>query len=1819
MSADTYSIHIKVDSSEVKKAGLDLEKLSNTADKLKSSLEKLNQPITDSSKHFSDVTKSINKMTDAYRNASGVIDSGTSIASRLSVASSKTAKEIENISKSADNAKSSIGGFAKSAQALHSAFVLIIGIEFARFLRGTVDKTREAADAYTEMTSRLSIATESQIELNKSFRDASEISTKYYGNLTDVASAYSKINPILAAMGREQGDTEKVVSSLSASLLASGANVRDAAESFRQFSQAISGPVIQMEEMNTIIDSNQALWRGLNREFAPLVDKYGSLKNAISAQAISNQMLVEATIKLGDEFDALASKKVPTIANALTILNNKFIEYIGNADGTAGVSKDISTAIVDLAENLGNVLDPFMKVASGLGTAATGAGRLLANLGPLAEMIGSVAGVIAKDLGEIAARAADAGDALSALAGNIEDYKDVYEVNRAKGSDKVLEGINSEISETKKLLELNKELQSRGNMSVAQEVENYERKLKKLNELKEAHFQQADAQKKAEREEMERIDERRKREAATPSAKVDEKALKRSRDEAERNFSAILDFQLAQAENAEKIFEAQSKTKLEQIESEKKAIRDAAEVEIEAATTKEERLAVYLKMQQQLEEKILQETGLRQELLQHDVNLNQARIDSANQLLARSNEYQFSQAEILRIQKEIAAAQTQIDIAPEEAKQLEIDATEKLRSSAEEYNKELAKSADTQKDVREEALRTLAVLESNLDFAKEMAAGFSDAFGEMGEAIGGLVVSLAEYEKQMATIKIQMEEEIAKNPGKRYEIEQKASEKAAKTQINAYGDMASSAQKFFKKGTAGYEGLGAAVKVFRAFEVAQSVMSTVKQVEQMGGMLTSFTDALTQMGIISAAQTQKSIAESATKGQAKAVEGAAQQGTEGDPYTAFARVAAWIALMAGLGIAISGGGGGSSASAPPPKAGTGTVLGDPTAQSESLSNSLDLLVDINSNDLAYSAGMLESLRNIESSLASAAALIARQVMPLVAGVMAKFSASGMMSSSKVTEAGLIINNKNLQKVLNSGTLEGVMGFRAESTSGLMGEFHSATQQVTGYGKKISEEFGKIVKNIYHTIEESGKAIGLSSEVISERAKNYLVSVGKINIAGMSSEEAAKEITAAFSAMSDKMAMKLLPEFKDFQKSGEGYFETMVRVGAGVADATGKLEQLGMTAIDYSQIVDKQKDVSAEIARQTLMAQGDLGSGAVSYVKQLTGSIDDIISAYQQLKDAQNSLRTIGVDPNNLTRAMINAAGGLSKFQESITTFIDEFMTPADKVRGQGAALNEQFTRIGVSMPKTRDAFRDLILSLDTTTESGQKTYGQLIALSPAFAEYIAGFEDLSVSMDDFFSKIKDFRSSIASEIASLTSTSAVAALSVTSLQDAYRALFSSIGYMGENAQGTDAEVELLGNVKQAIMSRYNAELAVIREASQAQAQAIKETTAIQVQAIKDSSSAQQEAVKAQSEAQIKAINEQVDAQVDAINAQLEAQIDAINEHLDAEVEAKQKAHEAALDALQNELEAANKLKSAVEQVRNYARGMALGPNAPLSPEQALTEAQRQYEDLLRRAQGGDAEAISQLSGAADQYLEQAKRYYGSGTQYSNMFDGVKKAMEAIGAMDVTDPDSIQSRIDLLRESQQKEIEDLRKVAQDQIEQLRDSTKDQIEQIKKSASDQIDQIKKSTNDQIDQIKTSAEDQINALNDAANKQIQDLTDPEKNLAIKKLKDDTIAELKELAEISTMVETAAKLQRDAQTEYLRQIASNTSNTSVTDPVDSRAFNQSQSSSDSELNTTMNTVAVETRALVNAQTAANPQIIQNLASVDARLAKIERNLRIA
>ena len=459
--------------------------------------------------------------------------------------------------------------------------------------------------------------------------------------------------------------------------------------------------------------------------------------------------------------------------------------------------------------------------------------------------------------------------------------------------------------------------------------------------------------------------------------------------------------------------------------------------------------------------------------------------------------------------------------------------------------------------------------------------------------------------------------------------------------------------------------------------------------------------------------------------------------------------------------------------------------------------------------------------------------------------------------------------------------------------------------------------------------------------------------------------------------------------------------------------------------------------------------------------------------------------------------------------------------------------------------------------------------------------------------------------------------------------------------------GNDVTTELgyLSAIQSAVMARYNAELAKIQEAE-------AEYIAAETERLNAALQAQIEAINAATDAAIQAESDRLDAAIKAQSKLDEAAQKALRKQFDAEQKALQKAHDAQLEALQDELDAANKLKDAIKGIAEYARGMALGGNSPLSPEQRLAEAQRQYQDLLARAQGGDAEAIAKLSGASDAYLEAAKQYYGSGTQYSDTFDAVKNAMSAIGGMSAPDPDSIQSRIDALREAQAEEMDALRELQSEQLDLLREQQQERIDQMREASRDVQDGIRKA-----------AQAQIEALQKQTQQAIADLSDPSKNAAIRELKDRTIEELKALQEQADKLREEANKQAAAWEQEVRDwmAEQNLNDQAMIDALNAihgaitgvpekavggtagpgltlvgekgpelvnftrpgMVYTAEQTQGmlsggdDQKIVAAIAELKAEMRAVVVTQSNANPQIIEKLGGMEARLSKMERTQR--
>jgi hypothetical protein len=60
---------------------------------------------------------------------------------------------------------------------------------------------------------------------------------------------------------------------------------------------------------------------------------------------------------------------------------------------------------------------------------------------------------------------------------------------------------------------------------------------------------------------------------------------------------------------------------------------------------------------------------------------------------------------------------------------------------------------------------------------------------------------------------------------------------------------------------------------------------------------------------------------------------------------------------------------------------------------------------------------------------------------------------------------------------------------------------------------------------------------------------------------------------------------------------------------------------------------------------------------------------------------------------------------------------------------QTSQLVERFNNLNIALPTSKDGFKNLLKSIDTTTESGQKLYGSLIILSEEFANVSNSMEE----------------------------------------------------------------------------------------------------------------------------------------------------------------------------------------------------------------------------------------------------------------------------------------------------------------------------------------------------------------------------------------------------------------------------------------------------------------------------------------------------------
>jgi hypothetical protein len=257
------------------------------------------------------------------------------------------------------------------------------------------------------------------------------------------------------------------------------------------------------------------------------------------------------------------------------------------------------------------------------------------------------------------------------------------------------------------------------------------------------------------------------------------------------------------------------------------------------------------------------------------------------------------------------------------------------------------------------------------------------------------------------------------------------------------------------------------------------------------------------------------------------------------------------------------------------------------------------------------------------------------------------------------------------------------------------------------------------------------------------------------------------INGALSKQADLMAIIANYSYADFQQIGEGYYQTLNRVSIAISTAQTKLKVLGINAIEYTDIINKQGDIEREMIVQSLQLASAF-TDVNDIIGKLPGTADDIIEAFNGLNSIKAGLSDIGLSGFKLTQDMINAAGGISAFNSTISDFIDSILSPEEQLKIKTAKISLSLESLGITMPNlggnaqdSFDYYKNLLQqAAQDTTKAGEFAFVKLLQLTNDFASVATetaklAADELNKTLDEFKAKQSEIAETIKTEQANI--------------------------------------------------------------------------------------------------------------------------------------------------------------------------------------------------------------------------------------------------------------------------------------------------------------------------------------------------------------------------------------------------------------------------------------------------------------------------------
>lgn len=201
----------------------------------------------------------------------------------------------------------------------------------------------------------------------------------------------------------------------------------------------------------------------------------------------------------------------------------------------------------------------------------------------------------------------------------------------------------------------------------------------------------------------------------------------------------------------------------------------------------------------------------------------------------------------------------------------------------------------------------------------------------------------------------------------------------------------------------------------------------------------------------------------------------------------------------------------------------------------------------------------------------------------------------------------------------------------------------------------------------------------------------------------------------------------------------------------------------ITNVDTATAIQRIEDALTAYGDSLYDEFSDALGPIAKYGESAADTVQRVATALLGVNDVFKQINLTALDTSvaggALATSITDAFGGLESLQTSAGTYYEEFFSETEKAAKSTEALTSAFAQVGLTLPTTREAYRQLVEATDATTEAGQKQLAALLGLSGAFADLVPATEDFAITAAEAAAKLtsagKDALDKLASDASSL--------------------------------------------------------------------------------------------------------------------------------------------------------------------------------------------------------------------------------------------------------------------------------------------------------------------------------------------------------------------------------------------------------------------------------------------------------------------------------